>query len=122
MSSSSERDYDESTASHSLEDMEEKHRSQRKTQSSRATIGASVNVGDHASAATSNPNPFECPSQALRKYAKGPFNPKKPLLQLATKVDNDKNKNTGVVGNGSAIYVTNIILGATLECIATFYG
>lgn len=41
------------------------------------------------------PNPFECPSKALKKYAKGPFNPKKPLLQFATKVDKNKKKNMG---------------------------
>ena len=67
-------------------------------------------------------NPFECPSKILKKYAKGPFNPKKPLLQFATKVDNNKKKIRGVVGNGSAIYVRNIILGVTQECIVIFYG
>ena len=41
------------------------------------------------------PNPFECPSKVLKKYAKGPFNPKKPLPQFATKVDNNKKKNSG---------------------------
>ena len=41
------------------------------------------------------PNPFECPSKALKQYAKGPFNPKKPLLQFATKVDKNKKKNMG---------------------------
>ena len=31
-------------------------------------------------------NPFDCPSKILKKYAKGPFNPKKPLLQFATSI------------------------------------
>lgn len=41
------------------------------------------------------PNPFECPSKALKQYAKGPFNPKKPFQQLATKVVKNKKKNSG---------------------------
>ena len=40
-------------------------------------------------------NPFECPSKALEEYAKGTYNPKKPLLQFVTKVDNNKKKNSG---------------------------
>lgn len=41
-------------------------------------------------------NPFECPSEYLKKHAKGFFCPKKPLLQFATHLDKrQKEKHKG---------------------------
>ncbi|KAH9293455.1 hypothetical protein KI387_041340, partial [Taxus chinensis] len=49
-------------------------------------------------------NPFDCPSQLLKIYAKGPFNAKKPLSQFVTAIDKEKKKNSG----GSRVWLCHI--------------
>lgn len=57
-----------------------------------------------------NTSVFDCPSTMLKHFAKGPFNPKKPLLQFVTNLDAGKK-----IEGGARTYKCHI-------CNSTFKG
>jgi hypothetical protein len=78
-------------------------------------VGSGIEVGSGSGVATSSmlnetqANANLCPPRALAEYAKGTFDPKKPLLLYATKVlGPSTNKKTGKQSGGSCHWTCNV--------------